>query len=96
MPGLPPEVVVWEVGPRDGLQNEPGLVPTEAKCELVERLVDAGLPVVEVTSFVRPEWVPQLADAARCSPACSAGTPCATPSWSQRTGAGTGAGLRRP
>jgi hydroxymethylglutaryl-CoA lyase len=64
LPGLPPEVVVWEVGPRDGLQNEPGLVPTEAKRELVERLVAAGLPVVEVTSFVRPEWVPQLADAA--------------------------------
>ena len=61
--GLPPEVVVWEVGPRDGLQNEATTVPTDVKRELVERLAAAGLPVVEVTSFVSPAWVPQLADA---------------------------------
>jgi len=62
-PGLPTEVMVYEVGPRDGLQNEPVTVPVEVKLELVARLVAAGLRVVEVTSFVRPEWVPQLADA---------------------------------
>ena len=61
---LPERVVVWEVGPRDGLQNESCLVPTEAKIEFIERLADAGLPVVEATSYVRPQWVPQLADAA--------------------------------
>jgi hydroxymethylglutaryl-CoA lyase len=61
--GLPPRVTVYEVGPRDGLQNEQRTVPVEVKVELVERLVAAGLPVVEVTSFVSPRWVPQLADA---------------------------------
>src|ERR671921_2848830 len=61
--GLPPQVTVYEVGPRDGLQNEQRTVPLETKVELVERLVAAGLPVVEVTSFVSPRWVPQLADA---------------------------------
>lgn len=61
---LPDQVTIYEVGPRDGLQNESGLVPTEAKAEFVRRLVAAGLPVVEATSFVHPTWVPQLADAA--------------------------------
>jgi len=61
--GLPARVTVYEVGPRDGLQNEQRTVPVETKVELVERLVAAGLPVVEVTSFVSPRWVPQLADA---------------------------------
>jgi hydroxymethylglutaryl-CoA lyase len=63
-PGLPERVTIYEVGPRDGLQNESGIVPLPAKAEFVHRLVDAGLPVVEATSFVHPEWVPQLADAA--------------------------------
>jgi hydroxymethylglutaryl-CoA lyase len=63
-PSLPERVTVYEVGPRDGLQNEPTVVPVETKAELVRRLVDAGLPVVEATSFVHPKWVPQLADAA--------------------------------
>ena len=62
-PGLPRRVTVHEVGPRDGLQNEQQTVPLEVKVELVERLVAAGLPAVEVTSFVSPRWVPQLADA---------------------------------
>lgn len=57
------EVLVHEVGPRDGLQNEAGIVPTQAKIELVRRLGEAGLRHVEVTSFVSPEWIPQLADA---------------------------------
>ena len=61
---LPAEVTIWEVGPRDGLQNESALVPLEVKAEFVRRLLDAGLPVVEATSFVHPRWVPQLADAA--------------------------------
>jgi hydroxymethylglutaryl-CoA lyase len=60
---LPGRVKVVEVGPRDGLQNEQQQVPTETKIELVRRLADAGLPVVEATSFVSPRWIPQLADA---------------------------------
>jgi isopropylmalate/homocitrate/citramalate synthase len=60
---LPERVRIVEVGPRDGLQNEPRRVPTEAKIELVNDLVDAGLLDVEVTSFVRGDRVPQLADA---------------------------------
>jgi hydroxymethylglutaryl-CoA lyase len=63
-PALPNRVTIYEVGPRDGLQNEPALVPTATKAEFVRRLVGAGLPVVESTSFVHPKWVPQLADAA--------------------------------
>ncbi len=63
-PTLPERVTIWEVGPRDGLQNEQAVVPVEVKAELVQRLVGAGLPVVEATSFVHPKWVPQLADAA--------------------------------
>ena len=53
---------IVEVGPRDGLQNEPGEVPTAVKLELIERLADAGLPAVEATAFVSPKWVPQMAD----------------------------------
>jgi hydroxymethylglutaryl-CoA lyase len=55
-------VKIVEVGPRDGLQNEPGEVPTAVKLELIERLADAGLPAVEATAFVSPKWVPQMAD----------------------------------
>jgi hydroxymethylglutaryl-CoA lyase len=62
--GLPERVTIYEVGPRDGLQNESGLVPTAVKAEFVQRLLAAGLPIVEATSFVHPKWVPQLADAA--------------------------------
>lgn len=62
-PALPSRVTVYEVGPRDGLQNEPTTVPAVVKVELVRRLLDAGLPVVEATSLVHPRWVPQLADA---------------------------------
>ncbi|KQT90744.1 hydroxymethylglutaryl-CoA lyase [Marmoricola sp. Leaf446] len=61
---LPARVTIYEVGPRDGLQNESALVPTSTKAEFVRRLLAAGLPVVEATSFVHPRWVPQLADAA--------------------------------
>lgn len=61
--GLPERVTIYEVGPRDGLQNEQTIVPVEVKAEFVRRLVAAGLPIVEATSFVHPKWVPQLADA---------------------------------
>jgi len=60
---LPNKVRMVEVGPRDGLQNEKQVVPVEVKVGLCDRLSDAGLPVVETTSFVSPKWVPQLADA---------------------------------
>ena len=56
-------VKLVEVGPRDGLQNEKQLVPAATKIALIQRLADAGLPVVEATSFVSPKWVPQMADA---------------------------------
>ena len=55
-------VRIVEVGPRDGLQNEPREVPTATKVELIERLADAGLSAVEATAFVSPKWVPQMAD----------------------------------
>lgn len=58
------EVSIMEVGPRDGLQNEATLLETEAKIQLVESLVDAGLQRVEITSFVNPRWIPPLADQA--------------------------------
>ncbi|MDQ6641761.1 MAG: hydroxymethylglutaryl-CoA lyase [Actinomycetota bacterium] len=59
----PPDVTIYEVGPRDGLQNESTVVPVDLKATFIHRLVDAGLPIVEATSFVHPKWVPQLADA---------------------------------
>jgi isopropylmalate/homocitrate/citramalate synthase len=60
---LPRRVTIYEVGPRDGLQNEATPVPTEAKIAFVNALVDAGLTWIETTSFVNPKAVPQLADA---------------------------------
>lgn len=65
---LPPRVRIHEVGPRDGLQNEPSRVPVAIKAEFIHRLADAGLTTVEATSFVRPDLVPQLADAAELMP----------------------------
>jgi hydroxymethylglutaryl-CoA lyase len=62
--GLPPRVTIYEVGPRDGLQNESATVDVGVKAEFIERLADAGHRVIEATSFVHPKWVPQLADAA--------------------------------
>ena len=61
---LPSSVTIWEVGARDGLQNESVVVPVSVKLEFLSRLADAGLSVLEATSFVHPKWVPQLADAA--------------------------------
>ncbi|MDQ0191249.1 hydroxymethylglutaryl-CoA lyase [Alicyclobacillus cycloheptanicus] len=60
---LPSEVMLKEVGPRDGLQNESRVVSTEDKVELVNRLTAAGFRHIEVTSFVHPKWIPALADA---------------------------------
>ena len=58
---LPAKVKLVDVGPRDGLQNEKQPVPSGIKIELVQRLQDAGLKEIEVTSFVSPKWVPQMA-----------------------------------
>ena len=63
-PELPHAVRLCEVGPRDGLQNEKAMVPTDVKVALIDMLTDAGLPAIEATSFVSPKWVPQMADAA--------------------------------
>src|SRR3954467_12668879 len=64
VPTLPKVVHVYEVGPRDGLQNEPTILATDLKVELINRLSATGLATVEASSFVRPDLVPQLADAA--------------------------------
>jgi len=61
---IPASVKIVEVGPRDGLQNEAQSVPPDVKIRLIEKLVDAGLPVVESGAFVSPKWVPQMADSA--------------------------------
>jgi hydroxymethylglutaryl-CoA lyase len=62
-PGLPARVSVYEVGPRDGLQAEKALVALPVKLELIDRLGNAGLTIIEATSFVSPRRIPQLADA---------------------------------
>jgi len=62
MSRLPAKVRIVEMGPRDGLQNEKGEVPTAVKLELIERLGETGLPAIEATAFVSPKWIPQMAD----------------------------------
>ena len=64
MSAQPASVRIVEVGPRDGLQNEKTIIPAETKVELIDRLSQTGLRMIEATSFVSPKWVPQLADAA--------------------------------
>jgi hydroxymethylglutaryl-CoA lyase len=76
---LPREVTIYEVGPRDGLQNEQAIVPVEVKAEFVARLVRAGLSIVETTSFVHPKWVPQLADAGELLDIVDVGGPVRMP-----------------
>jgi len=74
----PDEVSVYEVSPRDGLQNEKATVPLGEKLRLIEALTSAGLKRIEATSFVSPKWIPQLADAddvARALPRIAAGRP---------------------
>jgi isopropylmalate/homocitrate/citramalate synthase len=63
MPLYPKQVTIYEVGPRDGLQNEKGVVPTDAKVHYINLLTNAGLTAIEATSFVSPRAIPQLADA---------------------------------
>ena len=60
-------MTLYEVGPRDGLQNESRLIPTDDKIALIDALSATGLPAIEITSFVNPRWIPQLADAAEVS-----------------------------
>ena len=60
----PKKIKIVEVGPRDGLQNEKGIVSTADKVRFIDLLTEAGLPVIEAGSFVHPKWVPQLADSA--------------------------------
>jgi hydroxymethylglutaryl-CoA lyase len=64
---LPAEVTLYEVGPRDGLQNESRLIPTDDKVRFIDALSATGLPAIEITSFVNPKWIPQLADGAEVS-----------------------------
>ena len=61
---LPPDVTIYEVGPRDGLQNEARLIPSDDKVAFIDALSATGLRAIEITSFVNPRWIPQLADAA--------------------------------
>ncbi|MFF2097761.1 hydroxymethylglutaryl-CoA lyase [Streptomyces sp. NPDC058202] len=68
---LPARVRIYEVGARDGLQNEKATVPTGVKAEFIRRLAGAGLTTIEATSFVHPKWVPQLADAEQLFPQVS-------------------------
>jgi hydroxymethylglutaryl-CoA lyase len=63
MPQYPERITIYEVGPRDGLQNEKSIVPTAAKVHYIDLLTASGLPAVEATSFVSPRAIPQLADA---------------------------------
>jgi hydroxymethylglutaryl-CoA lyase len=60
---LPPEVTLCDVGPRDGFQFEEPFIPTDLKVDIISALADAGLPRIQVTSFVHPDWVPQMKDA---------------------------------
>ncbi len=86
---LPKRVKVVEVGPRDGLQNEPNQVPTADKLRLIEALFDSGLPYVEVTSFVSPKWIPQLSDAGEVAEGLRSirrnSATCLTPSFTRST-----------
>ena len=63
MTEFPRQVRIREVGPRDGFQNEPEVIPTDEKVRLIRMLAASGLRRLEVTSFVRPDVIPQLADA---------------------------------
>jgi len=61
---MPPKATIVEVGPRDGLQNERAAIATADKIAFVDRLSEAGHQIIEVSAFVSPKWVPQMADAA--------------------------------
>ena len=72
-------VAIREVGPRDGFQNEPEVVPTDEKVRLIELLAASGLKRLEVTSFVRPDVIPQLADGAEVLSRIACPTTCRSP-----------------
>ncbi|WP_066371657.1 hydroxymethylglutaryl-CoA lyase [Neobacillus fumarioli] len=72
MLNLPNKVTIIEVGPRDGMQNEKNFVPTEIKKRFITKLRNAGVKEMELTSFVSPKWVPQMADAAEIAADCLA------------------------
>ena len=74
-------VEIIEVSARDGIQNERALVSTETKLELIARAVAAGVRRLEVTSFVNPKRVPQMADAEAVMAGCRAATACAISAW---------------
>jgi len=78
---LPTHVTLVEAGPRDGLQDEKELGSTANKVELVHRLQAAGLREIEVTSFVSPKWIPQVADNANAMSGSSVCPACATAFW---------------
>lgn len=71
---IPQRVRIVEVGPRDGLQNEKKIVPTETKIEFIRRLAETGLKTIEATAFVSPKWIPQMADHAEVMRALPRGT----------------------
>ena len=75
------EVTLCEVGPRDGLQNEPDVLPPQIRAELVNRLAATGLPVVEAVSFVSAERVPQMAGAEEVVEQIRRGRALGTPGW---------------
>ena len=64
---LPAEVTLYEVGPRDGLQNESRMISTDDKVRFIDALSETGLRAIEITSFVNPKWIPQLADGSEVS-----------------------------
>ena len=64
MSDYPPKVLIREVGPRDGFQNEPEVIATDDKVAIIDKLTATGLKRIEITSFVRPDVIPQLADGA--------------------------------
>ena len=76
---IPRSVRIVEVGPRDGLQNEKQIVPSETKVEFIHHLADAGLKAIEATAFVSPKWVPQMADHAEVMRALPRGQGVAYP-----------------
>ena len=74
---LPERVTVYEVGPRDGLQNEEAIVPADAKVAFIEALADTGLQVVEATSFVSPRAIPPLGNTGSLAPPAGVRLACA-------------------
>ncbi len=102
MPQMPERVRITDVSPRDGLQNEAGVISTADKVRLVELLIEAEVDEIEVSSFVSPKWVPQLGDAAEVFGALSpmlarrSHAPCGSPPFGRGQGEGSGSPPARP